>query len=129
MFELVPQAIPEVILVRSRRFKDDRGAFEEVWREDVCQSLTRDAFVQDNVSWSQHGVLRGLHYQIDEAQGKLVRAVDGEIFDVAVDVRRSSATFGRWVGVALSAESGEALWVPPGFAHGFYVKSARLRLL
>ncbi|WP_437559607.1 dTDP-4-dehydrorhamnose 3,5-epimerase [Acidithiobacillus sulfuriphilus] len=119
-----PLAIPEVILMEPRVFGDARGFFLESWnrRSFAEHGLDLD-FVQDNHSRSRRGVLRGLHYQIRQPQGKLVRVVSGEVFDVAVDLRRSSPTFGQWVGVTLSAENHRLLWVPPGFAHGFYVVS------
>ena len=105
-------------------FADDRGLFFESWNaRALAASGIEETFVQDNHSCSKRGVLRGLHYQIEHAQGKLVRCVAGEVFDVAVDLRRSSPTFGRHVGMVLSAENRESLWVPPGFAHGFVVLS------
>jgi dTDP-4-dehydrorhamnose 3,5-epimerase len=116
--------ISDVLLCKPRVFGDKRGFNLETYRTDVfASSGIAEAFVQDNQSGSQQGILRGLHYQIRQTQGKLVRVVVGEIFDVAVDLRRSSATFGRWVGVSLSAENKQQLWVPKGFAHGFYVLS------
>ena len=123
--KVIPTNIPDVLLVEPEVFGDDRGFFFEsfnqrVWREQTC--LTED-FVQSNHSRSARGVLRGLHYQIKKPQGKLVRVVVGEVFDVAVDLRKSSPTFGRWVGEHLSAENKKCLWVPPGFAHGFVVLS------
>jgi dTDP-4-dehydrorhamnose 3,5-epimerase len=115
--------IPEVLVLEPKVFGDARGFFLESWNEKVFRSLTgvELPFVQDNHSRSRQGVLRGLHYQIKHAQGKLVRAVRGAVFDVAVDVRRSSPGFGRWVGVELSEENQRQLWIPPGFAHGFVV--------
>ena len=122
--EFVSTELPEVILVKPKMFKDDRGFFFEVFRKDKFDEAGINMeFVQDNHSGSQKGVLRGLHYQIQQAQGKLVRVVSGEIFDVAVDVRRSSPNFGKWTGEILSSENAHQLWVPPGFAHGFYVLS------
>jgi dTDP-4-dehydrorhamnose 3,5-epimerase len=119
-----PLAIPEVVLVRPRVFGDDRGYFLESWERRKFAAGGIDAeFVQDNHSGSARGVLRGLHYQIRQPQGKLVRVAEGEVFDVAVDMRRSSPTFGRWVGARLTAAGHEMLWVPPGFAHGFLVLS------
>lgn len=117
--------IPEVLLIEPRVFGDDRGFFYESFNQRNFRDKTGVTldFVQDNHSKSQQGVLRGLHYQIQQAQGKLVRAAVGEIFDVAVDVRRSSPTFGKWVGYRLSAENKCQLWIPPGFAHGFAVLS------
>jgi dTDP-4-dehydrorhamnose 3,5-epimerase len=113
-------ALPEVKLIEPRVFGDDRGFFFESWnaRAFVAEGLDL-AFVQDNHSRSARGVLRGLHYQLERPQGKLVRVVSGAVFDVAVDMRRSSPRFGRWVGAELSAENKHMLWVPPGFAHGF----------
>ena len=119
-----PLAIPEVILMEPRVFGDARGFFLESWnRRSFAEHGLNLDFVQDNHSRSGHGVLRGLHYQIQQPQGKLVRVVNGEVFDVAVDLRRSSPTFGQWVGATLSAENHRLLWVPPGFAHGFCVLS------
>ena len=122
--EFVPTRIPEIILVRPKVYEDPRGYFMEVYREDRFSAggISR-SFVQENQSRSQKGVLRGLHYQIRQAQGKLVRVLSGEIFDIAVDIRRSSSTFGQWVGMLLSAENRHQLWIPEGFAHGFYVMS------
>ncbi|MDK9709323.1 MAG: dTDP-4-dehydrorhamnose 3,5-epimerase [Desulforhopalus sp.] len=124
-------AIPEVLLIEPRVFGDDRGFFFESfnqreWLEET--GLKRD-FVQDNHSRSNKGVLRGLHYQIKQSQGKLVRVVSGEVFDVAVDLRRSSATFGKWVGALLSAENKLQLWIPEGFGHGFVVLSETAEFL
>ena len=116
--------IPDLILIEPRVFADQRGFFLESYHRQrfVAAGLPAD-FVQDNHSGSRRGTLRGLHYQIRQPQGKLVRVVVGEAFDVAVDLRRSSPTFGRWAGVQLSAEKKNQLWVPPGFAHGFCVLS------
>lgn len=120
--EVIPTAIPDVLLIRPRVFSDDRGFFMETWqRRRFAESCADYDFVQDNHSRSSRGTLRGLHYQIRQVQGKLVRATVGEVFDVAVDIRRGSPTFGRWVGEYLSADNKHQLWVPPGFAHGFYV--------
>lgn len=117
-------AIPEVFLITPRVFGDARGFFMESWNRRAFADAGLDLdFVQDNHSRSQQGVLRGLHYQIRQPQGKLVRVVSGAVFDVAVDLRRSSPYFGQWVGATLSAENQQMLWVPPGFAHGFYVLS------
>ncbi len=122
--EFLQTKIPDVIVVQPKVFGDDRGFFMETFREDLSQrNGIEGPFVQDNHSGSQQGVLRGLHYQLHQTQGKLVRAVAGEIFDVAVDIRRSSKTFGQWVGVILSAKNRQQLWLPKGFAHGFYVIS------
>lgn len=117
--------IPDVVVLEPRVFGDTRGYFFESYnRRSFLRAVGRDQeFVQDNQSRSQRGVLRGLHYQIRQPQAKLIRVLTGEIFDVAVDIRRSSATFGRWVGVQLSAHNHKQLWVPEGFAHGFYVLS------
>jgi len=121
----IPTAIPDVIILEPQVFGDDRGFFFESFNARKFEELTGVAshFVQDNHSKSARNVLRGLHYQIQQAQGKLVRVVAGSVFDVAVDIRRSSPTFGKWVGVELSAENKRQLWIPPGFAHGFVVTS------
>jgi dTDP-4-dehydrorhamnose 3,5-epimerase len=121
---VTPTAIPDVLLIELRVFRDDRGFFCETYQARRYAAIGIEAaMVQDNHSGSRGGVLRGLHYQIRRPQGKLVRVVAGEVFDVAVDLRRSSPTFGKWVGLALSARNGRQVWVPPGFAHGFYVVS------
>jgi dTDP-4-dehydrorhamnose 3,5-epimerase len=121
----IKTAISEVLILEPKVFGDSRGFFFESYNQRAFQDATgwAPAFVQDNHSRSQKGVLRGLHYQIIQPQGKLVRVVAGEVFDVAVDIRRSSPTFGRWVGANLSAENKRQMWVPPGFAHGFLVLS------
>ncbi|GAB3284120.1 dTDP-4-dehydrorhamnose 3,5-epimerase [Parahaliea aestuarii] len=117
-------ALKDVLLLHPRVFGDERGFFMESWNANTFRELGIDAdFVQDNHSRSARGILRGLHYQTAHTQGKLVRVVAGSVFDVAVDLRRSSPTFGRWYGVELSAENHRMLWVPAGFAHGFYVTS------
>lgn len=122
--EFEPTEIPDVVLIRPRVFGDARGFFLESWEERKFAAAGITArFVQDNHSRSVQHTLRGLHYQIEHTQGKLVRVVRGAIFDVAVDIRRSSPTFGRWVGVELSEVNRHILWVPPGFAHGFLVLS------
>ena len=122
--QVSPTAIPDVKLVEPRVFGDDRGFFFESWNRRALAAGGIDAdFVQDNHSRSRRGVLRGLHYQVEHAQGKLVRCVVGEVYDVVVDLRRSSPTFGRSLGLVLSAENRRMLWVPPGFAHGFLVLS------
>ncbi|WP_338431706.1 dTDP-4-dehydrorhamnose 3,5-epimerase [Synechococcus elongatus] len=123
--QIYPTALTDVCLLEPKVFGDDRGFFLESFNARTFAALTglNMTFVQDNHSRSQQGVLRGLHYQIQQAQGKLVRCVVGEIFDVAVDLRRSSPQFGQWVGEKLSAENQRQLWVPPGFAHGFLVLS------
>ncbi|HEY45907.1 MAG: dTDP-4-dehydrorhamnose 3,5-epimerase [Anaerolineae bacterium SM23_ 63] len=119
-----PTSIPDVVLIHPRVFEDPRGFFMETFQERDFEELgLPEKFVQDNHSGSRQGILRGLHYQIRQVQGKLVRAVIGEIFDVVVDIRRSSPTFGQWVGITLSGENRHQLWIPPGFAHGFYVLS------
>lgn len=115
-------AIPDVLVLEPKVFADARGSFMETWSAPLFEGLgIRAQFVQDNQSRSGRNVLRGLHYQIRQAQGKLVRAVAGAIFDVAVDLRRSSKSFGKWVGMRLDAESRRMAWIPPGFAHGFVV--------
>jgi dTDP-4-dehydrorhamnose 3,5-epimerase len=121
--QVVKTAIPEVFILEPKVFGDDRGFFFESFNQQTFQNLSGVAaqFVQDNHSKSAANVLRGLHYQIEQAQGKLVRVTAGEVFDVAVDIRRQSATFGKWVGVHLSAENKRQIWIPPGFAHGFVV--------
>lgn len=122
--QFFPTAIPEVILIEPRVFGDERGFFMETFRASKFAEVGIPfEFVQDNHSGSRKGTLRGLHYQLRQTQGKLVRCVAGEIFDVAVDLRRSSPTFGRWAGATLSAANKKMLWVPPGFGHGFYVLS------
>jgi len=123
--KIIPTPIPEVIILEPRVFGDERGFFYESFNERTWQELTGldTSFVQHNHSRSAQNVLRGLHYQIRQPQGKLVRVVAGEVYDVAVDIRASSATFGRWFGTLLSAENRRQLWVPPGFAHGFCVTS------
>jgi dTDP-4-dehydrorhamnose 3,5-epimerase len=116
-----PLAIPDVVLMTPNVFGDERGFFMETFRQtEFEQHCGHYNFVQDNHSKSAQGTLRGLHYQLNHPQGKLVRVTRGEVFDVAVDLRKSSATFGQWVGIALNAENKQMLWIPPGFAHGFY---------
>ncbi|WP_322015075.1 dTDP-4-dehydrorhamnose 3,5-epimerase [Paraburkholderia sp. J12] len=124
-------ALPDVKLIEPKVFGDARGYFLESFnaREFAEKVQSGVEFVQDNHSRSARGVLRGLHYQIEHAQGKLVRVVEGEVFDVCVDLRRSSPDFGKWVGVTLSADNHRQLWVPPGFAHGFVVVSESAQLL
>lgn len=126
-----PLAIPDVILFEPKVFGDDRGFFFESFNQARFEEAVGHAvsFVQDNHSKSSKGVLRGLHYQIQQPQGKLVRVAQGEVFDVAVDIRRSSPTFGKWVGALLSAENKHQLWVPEGFAHGFVVLSETAEFL
>jgi dTDP-4-dehydrorhamnose 3,5-epimerase len=122
---IIPTAIPDVIIIEPNVFGDNRGFFFESYNEKTFEALTgiKVTFVQDNHSRSAKHVLRGLHYQIKQPQGKLVRVVAGEVFDVAVDIRRASATFGKWVGERLSADNKKQMWVPPGLAHGFLVLS------
>ncbi len=128
--KFIPTQIPDVLIVEPRVFGDPRGFFMETYRADLFTGQGVSVrFVQDNHSGSRGGTLRGLHYQIRQPQGKLLRCASGEIFDVAVDIRRSSPTFGQWVGVHLSAENRRMLWVPEGFAHGFYVLSDWAELL
>lgn len=126
-----PTALPEVLLVEPQVFGDERGFFFESWNQqrfdEAVGQPTR--FVQDNHSLSRRGVLRGLHYQVTQTQGKLVRVVQGQVFDVAVDLRRSSPRFGQWVGMTLSAQDKRQLWIPPGFAHGFLVLSETAEFL
>lgn len=120
----IPTGIPDVMILEPRIFGDKRGFFMETWHRKAFADLGIDFdFVQDNHSQSSKGILRGLHYQIKHPQGKLVRVIRGEVFDVAVDIRRHSPTFGKWEGVLISEENRRMLWVPPGFAHGFYVTS------
>lgn len=123
--------IPDVLIIEPKVFGDDRGFFFESFNQKQFeQAIGRSvAFVQDNHSRSAKNVLRGLHYQIQHPQGKLVRVVHGEVFDVAVDIRKGSPTFGKWVGVVLSAENKKQLWVPEGFAHGFVVLSETAEFL
>jgi dTDP-4-dehydrorhamnose 3,5-epimerase len=123
--KVTPTAIPDVLIIEPRVFGDARGFFFESYNQQAFKAATgvEANFVQDNHSRSVKGVLRGLHYQREQAQGKLVRVVRGAVFDVAVDIRKSSATFGQWVGVTLSEDNHCQLWVPPGFAHGFLTLS------
>ncbi|MGK7888831.1 MAG: dTDP-4-dehydrorhamnose 3,5-epimerase [Leptolyngbyaceae cyanobacterium] len=122
---IIPTNIPDVLMIEPRVFGDERGFFMESYNAKAFADKAGIdlTFVQDNHSRSLKGVLRGLHYQIEQAQGKLVRAVVGSVYDVAVDIRKSSPTFGQWVGCFLSADDKRQLWVPPGFAHGFVVVS------
>jgi dTDP-4-dehydrorhamnose 3,5-epimerase len=123
--QVTPAAIPDILIVEPKVFGDDRGFFFESFNQRAFGEASgiHPNFVQDNHSRSARNVLRGLHYQIRQPQGKLVRVVIGEVFDVAVDIRRSSATFGKWVGITLSEVNKRMLWIPPGFAHGFLVLS------
>ena len=126
-----PTAIPDVLTLEPKVFGDDRGFFYESYNQQAFQAATGldVTFVQDNHSKSARNVLRGLHYQVEQPQGKLVRVVQGEVFDVAVDIRKGSKTFGLWVGQILSAENKKQLWVPPGLAHGFVVLSETAEFL
>ena len=123
--KVTPTNITDVLIIKPKVFGDERGFFYESFNKKKFEEATgvTSNFVQDNHSKSAKGVLRGLHYQIKQPQGKLVRVTSGEVYDVAVDIRRSSATFGQWVGTLLSAENKHQLWVPEGFAHGFVVLS------
>ncbi len=123
--QIIDTALKDVKILEPKVFGDERGFFLESWnRQLFADNALPTEFVQDNHSRSQQGVLRGLHYQIKNPQGKLVRVTQGEVYDVAVDMRKSSPQFGQWVGVSLSESNRRQLWVPPGFAHGFYVVSA-----
>ncbi|EMP5337313.1 dTDP-4-dehydrorhamnose 3,5-epimerase [Citrobacter freundii] len=129
---VIETAIPDVLIFEPKVFSDERGFFMESFNQQVFEKTIgrKIEFVQDNHSKSSKGVLRGLHYQLSPyAQGKLVRCVEGEVFDVAVDIRRDSKTFGKWVGVTLSAENKKQLWIPEGFAHGFYTLSGTAEVL
>lgn len=130
-YTVISTDLPEVLILEPEVFGDDRGFFFESFNQrDFQQAIGLDVmFVQDNHSKSNKGVLRGLHYQIQHPQGKLVRATQGSVFDVAVDLRRSSPNFGKWVGVNLSADNKRQLWIPPGFAHGFVVTSESAEFL
>ena len=124
--KVINTRIPDVKIIEPSVFGDERGFFMETWNQKKFEELVTGkptCFVQDNHSKSKKGILRGLHYQTENTQGKLVRVVSGEVFDVAVDIRRASPTFGQWVGEFLSADNKRQLWVPEGFAHGFYVTS------
>ena len=128
--EFFPTSLSGVVRIQPKAYGDDRGYFSETWQEKKFAAAGIEAhFVQDNHSHSIRHTLRGLHYQIQQPQGKLVRVVQGAAFDVAVDMRRSSATFGQWVGFELSAENQQMLWVPPGFAHGYLALSERVDFL
>ncbi len=124
--KIIETKIPDVKIIEPTVFGDERGFFMEVWQQKKFEELVTGKptqFVQDNHSKSKKGILRGLHYQTENTQGKLVRVISGEVFDVAVDIRKGSPTFGQWVGEYLSSENKRQLWVPEGFAHGFYVTS------
>ena len=128
--KIIPTTISDVLLIEPRVFEDERGFFLESYQKKrFIEAGINVDFVQDNHSKSYQGTLRGLHYQIRQAQGKLVRVVAGEVFDVAVDIRRHSPTFGQWVGEYLSAENKRMLWIPAGFAHGIYITSAEAEVL
>ena len=128
---VTPSVIPDVLMLVPQVFEDARGSFVETFnaRDFAAATGIDTPFVQDNHSMSQRGVLRGMHYQVERPQGKLIRVIEGSVFDVAVDLRRSSPTFGRWVGEVLSAENGRQMWIPPGFAHGFVVLGERAQCL
>ncbi|HGS4462715.1 TPA: dTDP-4-dehydrorhamnose 3,5-epimerase [Vibrio metschnikovii] len=124
--KIINTSIPDIKIIEPQIFGDERGFFMETWNQQKFeQQVTQQPtyFVQDNHSKSKQGILRGLHYQVENTQGKLVRVISGEVFDVAVDIRKNSPTFGQWVGTYLTAENKRQLWVPAGFAHGFYVTS------
>lgn len=124
--KIINTSIPDIKIIEPQIFGDERGFFMETWNQKKFeQQVTQQPtyFVQDNHSKSKQGILRGLHYQVENTQGKLVRVVSGEVFDVAVDIRKNSPTFGQWVGTYLTAENKRQLWLPAGFAHGFYVTS------
>ncbi len=129
--QIVATAIPDLLVIEPRVFGDDRGFFYESFNQRRFTELTgvTDTFVQDNHSKSARNVLRGLHYQIKQPQGKLVRVIAGEVLDIAVDIRKSSPSFGKWVGIRLSAENKKMLWIPKGFAHGFVVLSESAEFL
>jgi dTDP-4-dehydrorhamnose 3,5-epimerase len=122
--KIIETKIPDVKIIEPDVFGDERGFFMETWQQGKFEQLVAErTFVQDNHSKSKQGILRGLHYQTENTQGKLVRVISGEVFDVVVDIRKNSPTYGQWVGEYLSAENKRQLWVPEGFAHGFYVTS------
>lgn len=129
--KVIHTALPDVLVIEPKVFGDERGFFYESFNAQKFQALTglQVDFVQDNHSLSGKNVLRGMHYQIRQAQGKLVRVIAGEVYDVAVDLRKGSAQFGKWVGVTLSAENHRQMWIPPGFAHGFLVMSDKAEFL
>ena len=130
-YTVVPTELPEVLILEPKVYADARGFFFESFNQRDFEKATglNVTFVQDNHTRSAQGVLRGLHYQIQHPQGKLVRVIEGEVFDVTVDMRRTSPTFGKWAGVTLSANNKRQLWIPPGFAHGFVVTSASAEFL
>ena len=122
--KFIDTSIPDVKVIEPLVFRDERGYFLETFRQDLFdKNIAKTVFVQENQSRSSQGTLRGLHYQTQNTQAKLVRVIHGEVFDVAVDMRKSSSTFGQWVGILLSGDNMRQLWVPEGFAHGFYVTS------
>jgi len=122
--KIIQTEIPDVVVLEPRIFIDSRGFFLETYNERSFAAMgIAERFVQDNQSYSKQGVLRGLHFQVEQAQGKLVRVVAGEVFDVAVDLRRGSTTFGKWTGAQLSSTNHQMIWIPKGFAHGFYTLS------
>jgi len=128
--KVIHSEIPDVLILEPRIFTDSRGFFFETYNERAFAELgLHERFVQDNQSYSKRGVLRGLHFQIEQQQGKLVRALSGEIFDVAVDLRKTSPSFGRWVGFTISAQNHQMIWIPKGFAHGFYTISEQAEVL
>lgn len=129
--KIIETAINDVKVIEPQVFKDERGFFLESFNQkEFSAAIGQDIlFVQDNHSFSKHGVLRGLHYQVKNPQGKLVRVISGEVYDVAVDLRPASVTFGKWIGITLSAENKKQFWIPAGFAHGFFVKSQSAEFL
>ena len=128
--KIITSNIPDVLIFEPTVYNDDRGYFMETWRQSFFDERGLDTtFVQENHSKSNRGTLRGLHYQLGHPQGKLARVISGKVFDVAVDLRKSSAHFCQWIGVVLSAENKKQVWIPPGFAHGFYVISESAELL
>ncbi|PCJ83915.1 MAG: dTDP-4-dehydrorhamnose 3,5-epimerase [Thiotrichaceae bacterium] len=129
--KIIPTKIPEVLMIEPKVYGDDRGFFFESFNKKVFENLTgmKADFVQDNHSKSTKGVLRGLHYQIKQPQGKLVRVINGEVYDIAVDLRKTSSTFGQWVGTILSVDNNRQLWIPKGFAHGFVTLSESAEFL
>jgi dTDP-4-dehydrorhamnose 3,5-epimerase len=131
LLSVTPTAIPDVLILEPQVFEDARGYFVESFNARAFAAATGidTPFVQDNHSLSGRGVLRGLHYQIRHPQGKLIRVIEGSVYDVAVDLRRSSPTFGRWVGEVLSSDNRRQMWIPPGFAHGFVVLGERAQCL
>lgn len=128
--QFIHASIPDLILIEPKIFTDERGSFLESYQKKLFLEVgIDDEFLQDNHSTSNQGVLRGLHYQIKQPQGKLIRVIVGEIFDVAVDIRKHSPTFGKWAGEYLSSENKKMLWIPKGFAHGFYVTSTKAEVI